>query len=75
MPVSFNLVTSRIKQCSALILRISHAQYDGASMPLLWETIKKAYDNEPLTPVEQFKDVAYKRMGDLNKSEISFWRR
>ncbi|KAJ5212665.1 uncharacterized protein N7498_004311 [Penicillium cinerascens] len=75
IPVSFTLVTSRIKQCSALILRISHAQYDGASIPLLWETIKKAYHNEPLTPATQFKDVAYNRMGDLNKAEISFWRR
>ncbi|KAI3222123.1 hypothetical protein DTO012A7_8989 [Penicillium roqueforti] len=75
MPVSFTLVTSGIKQCSALILRISHAQYDGASIPLLWETIKKAYQNEPLTPAAQFKDVAYRRMGDLNKAEISFWQR
>ncbi|KGO57957.1 AMP-dependent synthetase/ligase [Penicillium expansum] len=75
MAVSFTLVTSRIKQCSALILRISHAQYDGASIPLLWETMKKAYHNEPLTPAVQFKDVAYKRMGDLNKAESSFWRR
>lgn len=75
MPVSFTLVTSRVKQCSALILRISHAQYDGASMPLLWETVKKAYHNEPLPHAAQFKDVAYKRMGDLNKAEISFWRR
>ncbi|CAG8908849.1 unnamed protein product [Penicillium egyptiacum] len=75
MPVSFTLVTSRIKQVSALIVQISHAQYDGASIPLLWKTIKKAYHNEPLTPAIQFKDVAYKRMGDLNKAEISFWRR
>ncbi|KAF4769418.1 hypothetical protein HAV15_008425 [Penicillium sp. str.  len=75
MLVSFTLVTSRVKQCSALILRISHAQYDGASMPLLWETIKRAYHNEPLPHAAQFKDVAYKRMGDLNKAEISFWQR
>ncbi|KAJ5971198.1 AMP-dependent synthetase/ligase [Penicillium vulpinum] len=75
MPVSFTLVTSPIKQCSALILRISHAQYDGASIPLLWKAITKAYHNEPLPQAVQFKDVAYKRMGDLNKAEVSFWRR
>ncbi|KAJ6178251.1 hypothetical protein N7519_008712 [Penicillium mononematosum] len=75
MPVSFTLVTSRTKQCTALILHISHAQYDGASIPLLWATIKKAYQNEPLTPAAQFKDIAYKRMSDLNKAEISFWQR
>ncbi|KAJ5674298.1 uncharacterized protein N7477_004232 [Penicillium maclennaniae] len=75
IPVSFTLVTSLVKQCSALILRISHAQYDGASIPLLWETIKKAYHNEPLTPATQFKDVAYNRIGEMNKADISFWRR
>ncbi|CAI7648521.1 unnamed protein product [Penicillium glandicola] len=75
VPVSFTLVTSRIKQSSALILRISHAQYDGASIPLLWGAIKKAYHNEPLPQVVQFKEVAYNRMGDLNKAELSFWRR
>ncbi|KAJ5372016.1 AMP-dependent synthetase/ligase [Penicillium concentricum] len=75
MPVGFTLVTSPIKQCSALILRISHAQYDGASIPLLWKAITKAYHNESLPQAVQFKDVAYKRMGDLHKAEISFWRR
>ncbi|KAJ5210211.1 AMP-dependent synthetase/ligase [Penicillium cf. griseofulvum] len=75
MPVSFTIVTSPIKQCSALILHISHAQYDGASIPLLWKAITKAYHDEPLQQAVQFKDVAYKRMGDLNKAEISFWRR
>ncbi|KAJ5816980.1 AMP-dependent synthetase/ligase [Penicillium robsamsonii] len=75
MPVGFTLVTSPIKQCSALILRISHAQYDGASTPLLWKAITKAYHNESLPQAVQFKDVAYKRMGDLHKAEISFWRR
>ncbi|OQD78770.1 hypothetical protein PENANT_c082G03126 [Penicillium antarcticum] len=74
LPTSFTLITSPIEQCSALILRISHAQYDGASIPLLWKAITKAYHDEPLPQAVQFKDVAYKRMGHLNKPETLFWR-
>ncbi|OJJ32292.1 hypothetical protein ASPWEDRAFT_175579 [Aspergillus wentii DTO 134E9] len=74
LPVGFTLVTSPTKKASVLILRVSHAQYDGTSLPLLWEAVAIAYRGEVLPKTLQFREVVYNRLRDDNKDAYSFWR-
>lgn len=74
MPVSFTVVTGRARQDVVFILRISHAQYDGPSLSVLWHSIVAAYRGYALEKAVQFKDVVYHRLGGDHEEAFSFWR-
>ncbi|PLB49054.1 hypothetical protein P170DRAFT_464604 [Aspergillus steynii IBT 23096] len=73
VPLSFTLVTNFTRQYCIFIIHISHAQYDGVSVPLLWEDLVAAYQDRKLRESGQFKDVVSYRMSSEN-SCFSFWR-
>ncbi|PYH86198.1 acetyl-CoA synthetase-like protein [Aspergillus uvarum CBS 121591] len=57
-----------------LIMRISHGQYDGSSMPLLMQDLRNAYRSESLVKRPQFADFV--RMQLLaNEGAEAFYRR
>ncbi|KAL4787135.1 hypothetical protein BJX76DRAFT_354543 [Aspergillus varians] len=74
LPVSFTVVTSSTRSEWAFIVRLSHAQYDGSSLPFLWQAIATAYDGKELQPPTQFRDVVYNRLGDDHLEALSFWQ-
>lgn len=73
LPVSFTVVTRRNGSDCVFILRISHAQYDGASLPLIWQALAAAYENVTLPKAVQFSEVVYNRLKDTNGEAFSFW--
>lgn len=73
LPLSFTVVTRRNASDCVFILRISHAQYDGASLPLLWQALAAAYEVAPLPKAVQFSEVVYNRLNDTNDEAFSFW--
>lgn len=73
VPLAFTLVTSPTEHYCIVIIQISHAQYDGASVPFMWEGLVAAYQDGTLREGGQFKDVISYRMG-TNNSYLSFWR-
>lgn len=46
----FTLLSTSLQDEQCLILRLSHAQYDGVSFPRVWETLNKAYSNSQIPP-------------------------
>lgn len=75
MPVGFTVVASRASQNVVFIIRISHAQYDGPSLSVLWNSIVAAYRGYTLEKAAQFKDVVYHRLGSDHEEAFSFWRK
>lgn len=73
LPLSFTVVTRRNGLDCVFILRISHAQYDGASLPLLWQALAAAYEGVTLPKAVQFSEVVYNRLNDTNDEAFSFW--
>ncbi|OGM49321.1 hypothetical protein ABOM_003582 [Aspergillus bombycis] len=73
VPVSFSVLTSTSSSKYAFIVRISHAQYDGACLPILWNAIKSAYNEEPLPAATELTDVVHHRLGNEHPRSISFW--
>ncbi|KAL5362552.1 hypothetical protein BJX96DRAFT_186106 [Aspergillus floccosus] len=74
MLVSFTVVTSKAHPEWAFLVRLSHAQYDGSSLPFLWQAIAAAYEDRDLQPTTQFREVVYNRLGDDHSKPLSFWQ-
>ncbi|KAJ6167355.1 hypothetical protein N7497_000198 [Penicillium chrysogenum] len=73
MPVGFTVVTNDSREKFVFVVSISHAQYDGTSLPFLWDAIATAYQGHVLPKTVQFKDVVYNRLSDDNTEAFSFW--
>ncbi|PWY66710.1 acetyl-CoA synthetase-like protein [Aspergillus heteromorphus CBS 117.55] len=58
-----------------LLMRISHAQYDGASMPHLLHDLRAAYRGDPLPPRPQFATFVRMQLHSLDaSSSLAFYR-
>ncbi|KAK1914218.1 hypothetical protein P3342_007464 [Pyrenophora teres f. teres] len=53
VPTSFKVVRYKSTH-NRLIIRLSHAQYDGVSFPIILRTLISTYQQEPLHPVAEF---------------------
>ncbi|KAI8933391.1 hypothetical protein NX059_010006 [Plenodomus lindquistii] len=71
--VAFTLVLNVSDTTHKLILRISHAQYDGLSVGKLWRSLETLYLGEPLEVVPFTKFCAEAALAS-SKSE-SFWKK
>lgn len=72
--VNFTVVTSPIRPDCVFILNISHAQYDGSCLAILWEAIIAAYEGHEMPDALEFSELVYHRLGNENLDTISFWR-
>lgn len=57
-----------------LVLRISHAQYDALSLPLLFKAIKDAYNGLALQSVPTFIDALRCTDQEESMESVEFWR-
>ncbi|KAK2861311.1 NRPS [Arthroderma sp. PD_2] len=57
---------------SQLIFRMSHAQYDGMSWPLILRCLQEAYAGTPLTPTQSFSSFASYTLGRAAESR-KYW--
>lgn len=58
----------------ALILRISHAQYDGVSFQHLYTDLTSAYQGNALAPAMQFSDYMKCRVEAKTSQAWNFWK-
>ncbi|GIJ98274.1 nonribosomal peptide synthase [Aspergillus viridinutans] len=73
LPVRFILV-SGCDTDHLFTIRISHAQWDGVSMPRLFQDLAAAYNGVALSPTSGFSDVIYQRAVQRGEAGFSFWR-
>lgn len=72
--VNFTVVTSPIRPDWVFVVKLSHAQYDGSCLAILWEAIVAAYEGRELPDAVEFSDLVYHRLGNDNLDTISFWK-
>jgi amino acid adenylation domain-containing protein len=69
------IISQEKSERHSLVLRMSHAQYDGFSSPLLLKDIATAYEGNPLTPAPGFSDyMAYRADQNNSPALFQFWR-
>ncbi|PWY91675.1 amino acid adenylation [Aspergillus sclerotioniger CBS 115572] len=72
--VQFTVITSRTQADWAFMISLSHGQCDGASLPVLWQSISDAYNGHQLLQTTDFRDVVYQRLSEDHSPALSFWR-
>ncbi|KAF4227822.1 hypothetical protein CNMCM8980_007092 [Aspergillus fumigatiaffinis] len=72
-PFSISLVSSPDDH-HVLILRLSHAQYDGLSLPVLYQDLFAAYQGDALTAAPSFAVYMQYRLSRKTNEVYQFWR-
>ena len=67
------LLVERGPADGTLIMRISHAQFDGTSLGLIYSGLQKAYDGHILDPGPQFTDFSRVVKEENNVDAEAFW--
>ncbi|KAL4747877.1 hypothetical protein BDW72DRAFT_196305 [Aspergillus terricola var. indicus] len=60
-----------------LILRMSHAQYDGVCLPEIWRTLQAIFSNQPISPEVPFAQylTAFDAQPSKDKKDsLTYWR-
>ncbi|KNG89441.1 nonribosomal peptide synthase [Aspergillus nomiae NRRL 13137] len=72
--VQFVLAQQRRGHAHRLIMRISHAQYDGVSLPTIWEALQKAYTGQTLPSSPPFSTFTSFCPASDDPAAIEHWR-
>ncbi|KAE8368382.1 hypothetical protein BDV27DRAFT_154089 [Aspergillus caelatus] len=72
--VQFVLAQQRRGHAHRLIMRISHAQYDGVSLPTIWEALQNAYAGQPLSPSPSFSTFTSFCPTSDDSAAIEHWK-
>jgi aryl carrier-like protein len=72
-PFKVSLV-SRNDHHHVLITRLSHAQYDGVCLPVLYHDLAAAYQGEALHPAPNFSAYLQYRLSQRNQGVYQFWK-
>lgn len=59
---------------TTLILRISHAQYDGMSMPIIWKDLTSLYEGRQLPDSIEYSAHVQKWLAAGTSQAYEFWR-
>lgn len=57
-----------------LILRLSHAQFDGVSQAVLYNNLATTYQNQPTTITSSFTDYMHHSFAAKTSTAFDFWR-
>ncbi|KAL9058760.1 MAG: hypothetical protein Q9206_001788, partial [Seirophora lacunosa] len=57
-----------------IILRLSHAQYDGVCLPKILESFRAAYEGKDLLRAPRFANYVQEACGSSNRSAHDYWR-
>jgi amino acid adenylation domain-containing protein len=73
LPVKFTLVM-RSENEHLFTIQISHAQWDGVSIPRLFGDLAAIYNKVPLPPTSDFASYIYHRVSRNEELAFDFWR-
>jgi amino acid adenylation domain-containing protein len=74
IPVTrFTLAQGEPDRCS-LVIRLSHTQFDGYSLPVLWHDLKCLYEGIPLSPPSDMSSHVTRWIRSQREESFDFWR-
>ena len=57
-----------------IILRLSHAQYDGICLPKIIEALKVCYEGKEVVPSPSFSNYVLQATGPANRKSYDYWK-
>jgi hypothetical protein len=78
VPIGKPIIKFALLKCnptqSSLVIRFSHAQYDGISLPLFCDTISALYQENPVLQTPSFSSYVCKCAARSNAEAFDFWK-
>ncbi|KAL9079438.1 MAG: hypothetical protein Q9157_001692 [Trypethelium eluteriae] len=68
------VVQKKYSSQHSIVLRLSHAQYDGVSLPIILESLQAAYNGQPLVSGTDFSNYVSSAMEDPSGDTHDHWR-
>ena len=57
-----------------IMLRLSHAQYDGICLPKIIEALKACYEGKEVVPSPSFSNYVLQATGPANRKSYDYWK-
>lgn len=73
-PTAFYLISSSTPGRHIFLVRLSHAQYDGVSVPTLFNDLTAAYNGATLSTAPTFSDYLHYRSRNMCDTAFQAWR-
>lgn len=72
--VNFTVVKRKESDQHRIVIRISHAQYDGVSLPKILDALQSGYDNDVLPSISSFASYVRASAGTITSDHYQYWR-
>ena len=72
--VQFTILKKPSGHAHRIILRISHAQYDGVCLPKMIEAFKAGYEGQNLEPSPTFSNYVREAAGGASREHYDYWQ-
>ncbi|KAM5489397.1 NRPS cluster protein [Microsporum audouinii] len=72
--VNFTVVKEKDSDHHRIIIRLSHAQYDGVCMPKILSAIQAGYEDEPLPVMSSFANYVRSSASTITSDHYQHWK-
>ncbi len=72
--VQFSVIKKTGTNNHRLMLRLSHAQYDGICLPKIIEALKASYEGKEVVPSPSFSNYVLQATGPANRKSYDYWK-
>lgn len=72
--VQFTVAKRKNSDQHRIILRISHAQYDGVCLPTIFDALRSGYQGQPIPFIPPFSRFVHDSIGKITHGHYEHWR-
>ena len=72
--VQISVVKKTGTNAHRIMLRLSHAQYDGICLPKIIEALKLCYEGKDVVPSPSFSNYVLQATGPANRKSYDYWK-
>ena len=72
--VQFSVVRKTGTNAHRIIMRLSHAQYDGICLPKIVEALKASYEGREIIPSPSFSNYVFQATGPAHREGYDYWK-
>ena len=72
--VQVSVIKKQSTNAHRIMLRLSHAQYDGICLPKIIEALKVCYEGKEVVPSPTFSNYVLQATGPANRKSYDYWK-
>ena len=72
--VEFHVIKEKRSQRHRVVMRISHAQYDGVALPFIWQGLKAAYENRRIEEATSYRSFVQGSIDQRTETAYRYWK-